>query len=236
MAVDDTRLAMVASDPESAVWLRFYEWEEPTLSLGYFQRLADRTENASSSGCPVVRRPSGGGAIVHDRELTYSLVVPAVHPLACNTQHLYDLLHTTLIAALADFGVGAYLCVERENRPFLCFLRRAVGDVLLSNAQISTSRQTAKICGSAQRRRHGAVLQHGSILLACSAAAPELPGIQELTGQAIAPGQLAEAWQRQLKILHGWMLRHECLGEEWNGASLNGHLDLYASTKWTARR
>ena len=50
---------------------RFYRWEEPTLSLGYFQSYDDRARHAASQGCPVVRRPSGGGAIVHDKEKGY---------------------------------------------------------------------------------------------------------------------------------------------------------------------
>src|SRR3569833_2236254 len=62
--------------------LRFYAWRPATLSLGYFQAYADRHAHAASLGCPVVRRSSGGGAIVHDHEITYSLVVPVGHPWA----------------------------------------------------------------------------------------------------------------------------------------------------------
>src|SRR5262245_54691837 len=69
MAVDETLLESAAAS--GAASLRFYGWSEPTLSLGYFQRAAARQTHATSLGCPMVRRPSGGGAILHDWELTY---------------------------------------------------------------------------------------------------------------------------------------------------------------------
>ena len=80
MAVDEA-LLLDASENGSAS-LRFYGWNAPTLSLGYFQRYDDRDLHAASRDCAVVRRQTGGGAILHDRELTYSLVLPPNHPLA----------------------------------------------------------------------------------------------------------------------------------------------------------
>ena len=74
MAVDEALLETAAS--LGVPTLRFYQWQEPTMSLGYFQEYADRLRHAASAGCPTVRRASGGGAIMHDRELTYSLAVP----------------------------------------------------------------------------------------------------------------------------------------------------------------
>ena len=174
MALDEALLESAAAD--GLATLRFYRWQEPTLSLGYFQRHQDRELHVASRGCPLTRRQSGGGAIIHDQELTYSLALPGDHRLAAGAAALYDAVHESLIAALATFGVEARLCHQADDlppteQPFLCFQRRAAGDVLVGDA---------KIAGSAQRRRYGAVLQHGSVLLARSAAAPELPGIAEL--------------------------------------------------------
>ena len=73
MAVDE---ALLLSDERTGLTIRFYQWEEPTLSLGYFQSLAEREQHPPSVDCPMVRRASGGGAILHDRELTYSMVAP----------------------------------------------------------------------------------------------------------------------------------------------------------------
>ncbi len=70
MAIDEV-LAHSAAE-RGVNTLRFYSWDPPTLSLGYFQRATDRQTHISSSTCAWVRRTSGGGAILHDRELTYS--------------------------------------------------------------------------------------------------------------------------------------------------------------------
>ena len=175
MAVDETLLEW-AAERGGCAW-RFYQWSEPTLSLGYFQAFdADAEKDAEKSCVPVsavVRRLTGGGAILHDRELTYSLVVPAGHALAARRETLYDAVHRSLIETLAGFGVTAVLCAPIRRALlapilFLCFQRRASGDVLVGQT---------KIAGSAQRRRRGAVLQHGSVLLRRSPAAPRVAGL-----------------------------------------------------------
>ena len=79
MAVDEV-LLMDAVENGNAT-LRFYQWSEPTLSLGYFQAFADRKQHFASRNCAIVRRQSGGGAILHDHELTYSFVLPPGDPL-----------------------------------------------------------------------------------------------------------------------------------------------------------
>ena len=192
MAVDEILLEWAAASGGPA-W-RFYRWQEPTLSLGYFQACEDRGKHEPSRSCPVVRRPSGGGAIVHDAEITYCVVLPARHPLAANRLLLYHTVHESLVRVLGDWGIRASLCdlpsgPGSRGRPFLCFQRRTPGDVLL---------QQAKIAGSAPRRCRGAVLQHGSLLLRQSAAAPELPGIFEATGIAPREDALREAWLEDL--------------------------------------
>jgi lipoate-protein ligase A len=203
MAVDE---ALLESAAAGRATLRFYRWTPATLSLGYFQAASDRTQHAASRDCPLVRRASGGGAIVHDRELTYSIALPQQTPRGMTAAALYDLFHQTLISALAEIGVVAELhrpptgTCEAELRqnaaePFLCFQRRSCGDIVYGGS---------KIVGSAQRRRRGAVLQHGSILLARSEYAPELPGIEDQFAkrQGRAPhldeGALIGFWTRRL--------------------------------------
>ena len=99
MGVDESLLQHAGGD--QAV-LRFYDWALPTLSLGYFQDYADRLQHPASAAAPCVRRASGGGAILHHHELTYSLVVPhTVWPAARNVD-LYRVVHDALVATLAD--------------------------------------------------------------------------------------------------------------------------------------
>ncbi len=100
MAVDEALLD--AATVDGIATLRFYSWREPTLSLGYFQAHAERKLHAASLACPLVRRASGGGAILHDDELTYSIVLPQSHPAAARPDRLYQAFHQTLIDTLSD--------------------------------------------------------------------------------------------------------------------------------------
>src|ERR1700690_2091076 len=79
MALDEALLE--AAQNEGIATLRFYSWREATLSLGYFQGAADRRLHQASADCASVRRASGGGAILHDCELTYSIALPCGHLL-----------------------------------------------------------------------------------------------------------------------------------------------------------
>ena len=115
MAVDETLLEWAAR--ENACCWRFYQWREPTLSLGYFQEYGHRGDHPASRGCPVVRRLTGGGAILHDAELTYSVVLPGGHPLAARRESLYQAAHESLVETLAGFGVVATLCRPAAGRP-----------------------------------------------------------------------------------------------------------------------
>src|SRR5262245_56617281 len=107
MAVDEALLETAEETGQAT--LRFYSWEEPTLSLGYFQSLCEREHHPASIDCPVVRRPSGGGAIVHARELTYSIAIAEPAGTLKLASKLVDIAHETLITTLAVFGVSAEL-------------------------------------------------------------------------------------------------------------------------------
>jgi len=196
MAVDEAilRNAVELGKPT----LRFYRWNEPTLSLGYFQKVDDRQRHTASLDCACVRRASGGGAIMHDRELTYSFVAPVRDSRSEETTRWFDLFHETLIEVLATWDIDAHLSGKPQTRsseePFLCFQRRHEVDVIVDGH---------KICGSAQRRHQVAVLQHGSVILQQSPSAPELLGLEEITGQEISFETLVNRWQRHLKDRFG---------------------------------
>lgn len=230
MAVDEVLAGWAAG--QNGCVLRFYQWSQPTLSLGYFQPLAERDSHPASRVAACVRRPSGGGAILHDRELTYCLAVAERHPLATDAETLYRQVHGTLIDALQQRGVRATLGVSTNkisaaDQPFLCFQRRATGDVLV---------QHEKIGGSAQWRGQGAILQHGSVILHRSDAAPEIAGLAELTATEIAPGELVELWQAEFAR----QLQLRWLEKPLTEAELDACRQLvetkYGSSLWNERR
>ncbi len=159
----DEALMIRVGEGESPATLRLYQWNPPTISLGYFQHYADYEAIAPPAGdLAAVRRLTGGGAILHDLELTYSLALPQGHAmLARGPNRLYELAHDAVIAALEAVGLGARRCGVSDDSgaargPFFCFERRHCYDVLLGDG---------KIAGSAQRRTRHAILQHGSIIL-----------------------------------------------------------------------
>ena len=245
MAVDEVLLDAVASTGMPT--LRFYQWERPTLSLGYFQRAEDRALHTSSQQVDLVRRLSGGGAILHDRELTYSLILPPNHDLARNTQSLYNTVHLAIIAALGELLVTAsspwqaVLCqssmkLPARDEPFLCFQRRAVGDILLTPREADRTTPEHKVVGSAQRRRRGVVLQHGSVLLNLSQIAPELPGIADTTQIKISLTNLMTRLIDSLGQALSFELRESSLHEEYAAKARELQSKKYQSRGWTNRR
>lgn len=183
MAADQSMLESV--DAGGPPTLRFYQWQSPTLSLGYFQPLSDRDHHAESRDAVCVRRGSGGGAIVHHHELTYSIAWPIDPSVRGANLVLYRQVRDAIIGALALLGVDAVahsatgspavkLSTQGDPKPaepFLCFQRRTDDDLIVAGY---------KVLGSAQRKGKRAVLQHGGLLLAASPMAPQLPGLREL--------------------------------------------------------
>ncbi len=229
MAVDE--MLLERSEAEATACLRLYAWNEPTLSLGYFQTYADRREHAASETCAAVRRLTGGGAILHDTELTYSIALPSIHPLAVHRDELYRAVHGCLIDALARLGIRAQIWAEKGKtetgrQPFLCFQRRSPGDVVVDRW---------KVCGSAQRRRNGAVLQHGSLLWRASPSAPELPGVADIAGP-IDLETAAELWLGGMRGRLGLEWHSGELGETELGRAEGIVQSRYGRDAWTQNR
>jgi lipoyl(octanoyl) transferase len=140
-------------------------------------------------------------------------------------------VHDALVILLRDQKLAAERApqtVRQEPEPFLCFQRRAAGDVVVGDF---------KVLGSAQRRRQGALLQHGSLLLGRSAAAPELPGLREL-GCALEIDQIREQWLNQLGSR--WQPKVQFMTRDWLTSERErvGRIEeeKFASSGWTLRR
>jgi lipoate-protein ligase A len=156
MAVDEAILMGDFCQPT----LRLYRWEPFCLSLGYGQRAADvDLDRLWSCDWRIVRRPTGGRAILHGDELTYSLVLPGGHPIGAGSViDSYRRISHALVTGLEHLGVRAEADqrAERARSAAVCFETPSHYEVMV---------QGRKLIGSAQLRREAGILQHGSLPL-----------------------------------------------------------------------
>lgn len=173
MAIDEAML-LAHGRGEVPPTLRLYGWQRPSVSLGYFQRAGEEInlEACAAQDIPVVRRLTGGRAVLHDAELTYSLVVKEEEKdLPRTITASYRYFSGGLIKGLSKLGIEAQI-----NMP-----RQAYGQTKPSGKSTSSACFDApshyeitykgkKLVGSAQVRKQGVILQHGSILMSFSPA------------------------------------------------------------------
>lgn len=236
MAADRARLEAVAAGREGASF-RLYRWAPACVSLGLGQpEGVVPAAVLAAHGLDLVRRPTGGRGLLHARgDLTYSVVLPAGHPVArLGVMGSYRVITGAVARALAAVGVGAELVCGRggarrrdredgEHGPGARYAGpRAAGACFEEHLVETLLAGGRKLCGSAQARRRGALLQHGAIPLRVDLAlqaalfrpelAPEEGAAQlaaRMTGLlAAAPGagpglvaDLAEALRHQLEEL-----------------------------------
>lgn len=156
MAVDHALFERAATADDAV--LRVYSWLRPTLSLGMHERARLDPAAVAARGVDVVRRPTGGRALLHHREVTYSVTAPTRGQSLSET---FRAINALLLDALRRLGVEATEA-ERRGRATApdgaaCFAEPNVGELVVGGR---------KLVGSAQRRDEHALLQHGSILLA----------------------------------------------------------------------
>ena len=160
MAADEATLRAVAAQHQPPT-LRLYRWQPFCVSLGYGQRLRDvDAERVQSHGWDVVRRPTGGRAILHGDELTYSVTLPENHPIADGgIIETYLRLSQGLLVAMEKLGLGVHADPDGDTTATkgpVCF-------EVPSKYEITVNGK--KLIGSAQLRRGGGVLQHGTLPL-----------------------------------------------------------------------
>lgn len=155
MAADLALLDEVAGGAPAA--LRCYQWDPPALSLGRFQPAGDVDLDACRArGVEVVRRPTGGRALLHGGDLTYAVAVPRPAGAAGAVDAVYAWLAGGLVAGLARLGIAAEVAHHEGETEAACFASLRGSDLRVGGR---------KLVGSAQVSRGGAVLQHGSVLL-----------------------------------------------------------------------
>lgn len=177
MALDEAILEAV-KQRLSPPTLRFYLWEKPSVSIGFFQKISEiNTDYCSRQGYPVVRRLTGGRAILHDSELTYSLSTRTDSaPFKGTLIDNYTVISNALISGLEDFGLTARMSFDKKrhlnSRNPSCFRSMSFGEVTVEGK---------KIIGSAQKRYKDSFMQHGSIVLTFDTESLKnvLPGLRE---------------------------------------------------------
>jgi len=165
MAVD-LALAQQAAQRPFAATLRVYRWQPAAVSLGYHQSLEEIDSDACRrQGVDVVYRPTGGRAVLHSNELTYSVTLsPASRLFNLEIMAVYERISLAILAALAQLRIPAVF--DRSERTARDFSRGELSSLCYASAiQHEIGVQGRKLVGSAQRRFADAVLQHGSILI-----------------------------------------------------------------------
>jgi len=169
MAIDEAIMAAVRERLVPPT-VRLYRWQPPTLSIGAFQSVEREVniEECRKLGIGLVRRPTGGRAVLHEHEVTYSFVVREDHPLIPpGVRESYQVAASAIVEGLLHMGVPAQLYAkndgvqDRDKRPGTghapaCFDSPSWYEITVHGK---------KLVGSAQRREKGVLLQHGSILL-----------------------------------------------------------------------
>ena len=223
--------------------LRLYGWSQPTLSFGRNERSRGRYDPArlAQAWIDVVRRPTGGRALLHHREVTYCVTAPLG---ACTPANAYRSINALLRASLERLGVRATLATPRGRamRPdgAACFAEPAAGELVLDEA---------KLVGSAQLIEGGALLQHGSILLdddqsrivglraSGTSANPTIAPVATLRralGRGIGPSEVTRAIVETLRSAVTSV--HSAESDEGISASVAAHRVRFTDSGWTWRR
>jgi lipoate-protein ligase A len=222
--------ALALTLPPGTACIRLYRWERPTLSLGRNEPARGRYDPAEleKRGIDVVRRPTGGRAVLHWRELTYSVVVPA--RALGGPREAYRFLHRRVAQALASLGIPAEIAAESKRAAAVdagpCFQLAAAGEIVARGR---------KLVGSAQLRVGDSLLQHGSILIADD---------QGLTGETARPATVSDllgrepaAGELEGAVLAAFGLDARCAATATPSSPPERELlERYRSEAWTWRR
>lgn len=145
--------------PAEAIRFRHYSWSRPAFTFGLSQRYSYVTSEVSDLAADICRRPTGGGVVDHTDDWTYTLVIPASHPLARGQPiETYRAVHQGMVNAMTRQGLSVELNATPpgESGPSVCFNKAELFDVVLHNLP-------SKIAGAAQKRTKSGFLLQGSI-------------------------------------------------------------------------
>ncbi len=236
MAID--KAILVANSKELVPpTVRFYGWTPPAISIGYFQGLTEEIDldACRTYGVEYVRRITGGGAVFHEKELTYSIVIPESHPhMSKNILESYSRICGAIIKGLQKLGIqGTYA---------------PINDILVSGKKIS---------GNAQTRKYGTILQHGTILMDVDVekmfsllkvpnekikdkmihdVKQRVTSIKHILGKELSFDQVAQAMKHGFEQEFTMHLVEEPLSEEEKKLAATFERECFAAKTWNHKR
>ena len=259
MAIDEAIMLAHAAG-EVPPTLRFYGWQPASVSIGYFQQAARDIDLAAcaAAGISVVRRLTGGRAVLHDRELTYSIAVKDDDPgIPAAVVASYGHFSRGLLAGLRRFGINAEMNISRQAQGHNIRNNGASAACFDAASNYEIKYAGRKLVGSAQVRRYGVILQHGSIMLGFSAqkaasvlkhTSPEarsgvekklekrVASAEEILMRSITREELAAAIKAELGPELGIELEEHCLTAREEAAGLKLARDKYNQDSWNLMR
>lgn len=236
MAIDKAVL-VANSDKKVPPTVRFYTWKPPTISIGYFQSLKEEVNlnKCKEFGIDYVRRITGGGAVFHEEELTYSIVISESHPqIPRNIMKSYSRICGAIIKGLKNMGI------ESEYKP--------INDIITNGKKIS---------GNAQTRKMKTVLQHGTVLTDVDVdkmfsllkvpnekikdkliadVKDRVTSIKHYLGKRVPFDHVAEAMKKGFEEEFNVELYEGTLTDEESGLSKKFEKECFSSWDWNHRR
>ncbi len=228
MAVDDALITLCRRG-QSPPTLRLFSFRPACLSLGRFQPAPPDT--CREPGLEVVRRPTGGRAVLHRRDICYSVIAPADHPLVAGSIHRsYGKIARALAEGLAILGLPSLEeAAAQEGLPAAdwCFEALAPHELALDGA---------KLVGSAQLRRDGILLQQGSIRLASPDGEPSPTiSLEEALGRRVSRREIASALVEGFSRAWSVQFCRSDLAAEEEQLAQRLERERYANPSWTLR-
>lgn len=216
--------------------LRLYAWDPAAISIGYFQAADAFTPEAlARDGLVLVRRVTGGAAIDHTDDLTFSVIARPDDPLfAGDVPSSYFRIHDAVAAGLRRLGVEAD---ARTDRPVVSDSGRA-GEVVCFHKATAFDLvwQGRKLVGSAQRRKHDRVLHHGSIPRTKNRLATEAASLEDAMGRVPSFDEVADAIEAGFEEGLGVTLERSVVTDaEWERAE-GVAAERFGNEAWTRRR
>lgn len=257
MAIDEAIMLGIMAGT-SLPTIRFYDWDPATVSCGYNQDVAKEVdfEAVEKGGYGFVRRPTGGRLVLHEKEITYSVIAPADGRLGGSVLESYGVISKALARGMELLGVG----VEFEKGNLTAHhQRQQANPCFTSSSRLELKYDNRKIVGSAQVRKNNVLLQHGSILLHQNQEkiAYLVPGlsaeqraklasflkrktvaINEITSETVSFEQAADSFGRG--FIESWSEDefefHNCLTRVENESSAELKKSKYLTVKWNKNK